>query len=108
MVTGIPPELVTCAAVFLCHEENLDSGECVVAEGGSYGRASLALSPQLKPHFSEGPKNAEWVRDNFDTILSLSAGGENTMDGWVFQDGFARKNRGTPFGRKVHRSAAAL
>ena len=39
----------------------------------------------MKPHFSEGPKNAEWIRDNFDTILSLSAEGENKIDEWTLQ-----------------------
>ena len=62
MAERMPPELVTCAAVWLCHEDNVDSGECIVAESGSYGRVELLQSELLQPHWSEGPNSVEWVR----------------------------------------------
>ena len=52
---------------------------------GCNNRGLVSRRPQVKPHFSEGPKNAEWIRDNFDTILSLSAEGENKIDEWTLQ-----------------------
>ena len=125
MAERMPPELVTCAAVWLCHEDNVDSGECIVAESGSYGRVELLQSELLQPHWSEGPKSVEWVRgallsrarllrsrvrgplpqvrDNFDTILALSEDGQNDSTDWRFLDAFGRHNSGVPFGRKERR-----
>lgn len=80
-----------------------------MAESGSYGRAALITSPVLRPDHSEGPRSAEWVRDNFDTILALHGGGENAVDEqWSFMDQFGKKNTGTPFGRKKPRRRSAL
>ena len=125
MAERMPPELVTCAAVWLCHEDNVDSGECIVAESGSYGRVELLQSELLQPHWSEGPKSVEWVRgplqslapllrsracgsalqvrDNFDAILALSEDGQNDSTDWRFLDAFGRHNSGVPFGRKERR-----
>jgi NAD(P)-dependent dehydrogenase (short-subunit alcohol dehydrogenase family) len=103
MLKEAAPELVTPAAVYLAHEDCKDSGECIFAEMGRFGRVAVVKGPILKGAAAGGkgvePKSAEWVRDNWDQIMGLEDGQKVMDSSWHEMDYPFTVSKPTPYGR---------
>jgi NAD(P)-dependent dehydrogenase (short-subunit alcohol dehydrogenase family) len=103
MLREASPELVTPAAVYMCHEHCQDSGETIFAEMGRFGRVAVVKGPSLKGAATGGegvePKTAEWVRDHWDEIMGLEDGQKVMSAMWHEMDFPFKVSKSTPYGR---------
>ena len=78
------PEFVTPAVVYMCSEENKDSGMMIEAGAGNFNRAVMVKAPGIE-HGTDSLPSAEWVEENWGQITSLEGAtpmwnGRQTVD----------------------------
>ena len=78
------PEFVTPAVVYMCSEENKDSGMMIEAGAGNFNRAVVVKGPGIEFGTDSLP-SVEWVHENWSSITSLEGAtamwnGRQTVD----------------------------